>query len=87
MNLKDMVGILYITQIGDVDMRNLYFLDSRGGTRLLATNVDWETALKVKNDFLDAHNFKSYYMRTWEVSEGTMMDVGSHTEFFLWGVI
>ena len=82
-----MVGILYITQIGEVDMRNLYFLDSRGGKRLLATNVDWETALKVKNDFLEAHNFKQYYMRTWEVSEGTMIDVGSHTEFFLWGVI
>ena len=49
--------------------------------------MTWETALEMMNTFMDAHNFKSYYKRTWEVSEGTMVDVGSHTEFFLWGVI
>lgn len=49
--------------------------------------MDWETALKMMNEFMDAHNFKSYYKRTWEVKEGTMVDVGSHSEFFLWGVI
>lgn len=70
-----------------LDLRNLYFKNSWGDYRLIAENVDWETALKLKNEFLEAHNFKSYYMRTWEVSEGTMMDVGSHTEFFLWGAI
>ena len=49
--------------------------------------MTWETALEMMNTFMDAHNFKSYYKRTWEVSEGTMVDVGSHSEFFLWGVI
>ena len=70
-----------------LDLRNLYFLDSRGNKRLLGSNMDWETALKMMNEFMDAHNFKSYYKRVWEVKEGTMVDVGSHTEFFLWGVI
>ena len=69
-----------------MDLRNLYFLDSRGASRLLASDVDWDAALEVINKFLDAHNFKSYYKRFWEVSNGTMIDVGSHTEFFLWGV-
>ena len=66
---------------------NLYFLDSRGNKRLLATDVDWDSAIKIIDKFIDDHNFKSYYKRFWEVSEGTMVDVGSHVEFFLWGVI
>lgn len=36
--------------------------------------------------FLDAHNYKSYYTRTWvEETQGKVYitcDVGSHTEFF-----
>ena len=67
-------------------MRNLYFL-SGGKKRLLGSNLDWDSALAMINKFLDAHNFKSYYKRTWETSDGTMIDVGSHSEFFLWGVI
>ena len=67
-------------------MRNLYFL-SGGKKRLLGSNLDWDSALAMINKFLDAHNFKSYYKRTWETSDGTMIDVGSHTEFFLWGSI
>jgi len=33
---------------------------------------------------LEEKGFQSYYVRTWDVREGTMYDVGSHTEFFLW---
>lgn len=72
---------------GNNSRHNLYFLDSRGNKRLLGVSVNWLTALEMINKFLEAHNFKSYYKRTWEVSEGTMIDVGSHTEFFLWGEI
>lgn len=48
----------------------------------------WELIKK----FLEAHpHFRHYYTRTWETDsngrKGTWFDVGSHTEFFFWGVI
>lgn len=34
--------------------------------------------------FMDNHNYKSYYTRTW-INKGEMVfDVGSWTEFFIW---
>ena len=40
-------------------------------------------AFKAINDFLDDHNYKSYYQRTWKKDDKTtVVDVGSHTEFF-----
>lgn len=68
-----------------LSIRNLYFIDSRGNYRLLATNVEEHEAAMAMCVFLDEHKFKSYYIRTWETEEGLMYDVGSHTEFFLWG--
>ena len=42
-----------------------------------------ELAFKVINDFLDDHNYQSYYQRTWKRDDKTtVVDVGSHTEFF-----
>lgn len=67
------------------EKRNLYFIRSNGEYKLLAENVTNNQALMKINQFLDAHNFKSYYTRTWETTKGTEFDVGSHTEFFLWG--
>lgn len=38
---------------------------------------------KIINDFLDDHNYKSYYQRTWNKDDKTtVVDVGSWTEFF-----
>lgn len=68
-----------------MDVNNLYFIDSRGNHRLLAEGVVESDVSKLIKQFLDDHNFKSYYTRTWWVDEGKMYDVGSHTEFFLWG--
>lgn len=35
-------------------------------------------------DFLDDHNYRSYYTRMWVNDEGeTYYDVGSHSEFFV----
>lgn len=67
-------------------MRNLYFIDSHGNYRLLYENVVEKEVHILIQRFLDEHNFKSYYTRIWETDEGTKYDVGSHTEFFLWGV-
>lgn len=68
-----------------LSIRNLYFIDRRGEYRLLKANVDELEAWLAIKVFLDEHNFKSYYTRTWETEEGLMFDVGSHIEFFLWG--
>ena len=62
---------------------NLYFRDSYGKKRLMASDLQskegvWEHIQK----FLDDHNFKSYYTRTWYADGHTWYDVGSHTEFF-----
>ena len=67
------------------EKRNLYFIRSNGEYKLLAENVNNSQARMKINQFLDKHNFKSYYVRYWNTADGTMYDVGSHTEFFLWG--
>ena len=67
------------------ELRNLYFLASNGEKRLLAENVSYDEAWLVMSTFMKQHNFKSYYTRRWGVKDGMMFDVGSHTEFFLWG--
>ena len=69
-----------------IEKRNIYFIDSRGNYRLLKENVSEREAQVVITKFLNEHRFQSYYTRSWNTSEGTMYDVGSHTEFFLWGV-
>lgn len=68
------------------DKRNLYFINSSGQHRILACEITKNEVSKVIKSFLDEHNFKSYYTRIWETKDGTKYDVGSHTEFFLWGV-
>lgn len=68
-------------------MTNLYFIRSNGEKRLVRENIDPETAMGYINEYIATinPNFKIYYIRTWETEEGTMYDVGSHTEFFLVG--
>ena len=68
-------------------MKNLYFIRSNGEKRLVRENIDPETAMGYINEYIAIlnPNFKVYYIRTWETEEGTMYDVGSHTEFFLVG--
>ena len=65
-------------RIGD-----FYFERWNGERILLAENVDRDTAFTVMSKFLDDHNYKSYYTRTWERNNEAWMDVGSHTEFFV----
>lgn len=63
---------------------NLYFRDSHGNKRLLASNINSkESVWKYIQAFLDEHNFKSYYTRMWYADEYTWYDVGSHTEHFM----
>lgn len=60
---------------------NFYFRRSNGERILLAENVDKNGAFKIMSKFLDDHNYKSYYTRTWEKDNELWMDVGSWSEF------
>jgi hypothetical protein len=64
----------------------LLFEDRYGRYREIAEVADKNEAAIAIKDFLDAHNFKSYYTRSWirekEVGYQVMYDVGSHSEFF-----
>ena len=66
------------------ETRNLYFQRSNGEHRLLATDITEEDAYKEMKKFMDAHNFKSYYTRSWEKDDIKWYDVGSWSEFFKW---
>ena len=64
-------------------MLNVLFENSKGHSRIIGTVENEESAFKVINDFLDDHNYKSYYQRTWKKDDKTtVVDVGSHTELF-----
>ena len=59
------------------------FENSKSQKRIIGTAETNDEAFKVINDFLDDHNYKFYYQRTWEKDDKTtVVDVGSHTEFF-----
>ena len=61
----------------------LYFENSRGVERLIAEVSTEEEAFKEINKFLDEHNYKSYYFRTWMSNGVKYFDVGSWSERFL----
>ena len=60
----------------------LYFENSRGIERLIAEVSTEKEAFKEIHKFLDEHNYKSYYTRTWMANGRKCFDVGSHSEFF-----
>lgn len=61
----------------------LTFENSFGEEREIAVVSSEKDAFAKIREFLDAHNFKSYYTRTTFLATGKRMyDVGSHTEFF-----
>ena len=47
------------------------FENSKGQSRIIGTVENEESAFKVINDFLDDHNYKSYYTRTWKKDDKT----------------
>ena len=64
-------------------MLNVMFENSKGQKRIIGAAETNDEAFKVINDFLTDHNYKSYYQRTWKKDDKTtVVDVGSHTEFF-----
>ena len=61
----------------------LIFKNSRGKERVIAEPTNGDEIFKEINKFLDDHNFKSYYSRSWDNEDGITIDVGSHSEFFV----
>jgi hypothetical protein len=67
----------------------LWFQNSQGKERKIATVNNWPEVWKEIDNFIqecNKHNtkpFKSYYSRVWTEDNGiSIIDVGSHTEFF-----
>lgn len=62
----------------------VYFENSKGKRRVIGEDANTpQEVMKIIQKFLDEHNYKSYYTRTWCKDGWTWFDVGSHTEFFL----
>ena len=61
----------------------LFFVNSQNKRKYLKeVHTKQEINITIKN-FLDEHNFKSYYTRIWQENNEWWFDVGSHTEFFI----
>lgn len=67
-----------------MERKNFYFQRSNGEIVLLAENVTEKEAMVIMREFLNKHNYKSYYTRIIEQPDGRMYDVGSWSEFFYW---
>lgn len=64
----------------------LYFKNSQGKRRKIGKPKTEKEAFKIIHQFLDDHNYKSYYTRTWLNPDNELekiYDVGSHSEFFI----
>lgn len=63
----------------------LYFQNMYGERRVIGYPENRAEAYRIIREFLDNHHYKSYYTREWADKNGeTWVDVGSHTEFFIW---
>lgn len=63
----------------------LYFENSFGKRRRISQVYYMQEVNNIISDFLEDHNYKSYYTRMWyeEDKKELWFDVGSHSEFFV----
>lgn len=61
----------------------LYFKDCQGVDRLIAECDTVSAVHKEIKKFLDEHEYVSHYSRSWGNEENIIIDVGSHSEFFV----
>lgn len=61
----------------------LYFKNCQGKERLIAECETVQEIHKGINKFLDEHEYISHYSRSWGNEESIIIDVGSHSEFFV----
>lgn len=58
------------------------FINSDKVERVIGEAESREECFGAIRSFLDERNFGSYYTRYWNRNGRTIIDVGSHTEFF-----
>ncbi len=59
------------------------FSNCFGDRRMIGSAAQRDEAFKIISSFLNDHNYKCYYMRSWESAKNeTCVDVGSHSECF-----
>lgn len=63
-------------------MANLWFQNRLGQERVIMEVNDFNDVFTGIRNFLDEHNYKSYYIRSWEEDGRIKYDVGSWSEFF-----
>ena len=63
-------------------MANLWFQNSRGQERVIMEVNNFNDVFTGMSNFLTDHNYKSYYIRSWEEDGRIKYDVGSWSEFF-----
>lgn len=61
----------------------LYFQSSNGNRRELGEYTTKKDIYKKINNFLEEHNYKSYYTHIWREGDEVWIDVGSWSEFFI----
>lgn len=61
----------------------LYFKNSQGKERPIAECETTKDVGREIQKFLDDHNYKSYYSRSWGDKGNVIIDVGSYSEFFV----
>ena len=61
----------------------LYFKNCEGKERLIAECDTVSAIHKEIKKFLDEHEYVSHYSRSWGNEENIIIDVGSHSEFFV----
>ena len=68
--------------------KNLYFKHSDGRYTLLLEDCYELEAWDKACEFMKEHNFTYYYVRSWTNDAGNLTwDVGSWSEFFIWGFV
>lgn len=63
-------------------MAKLWFQNSQGQERVIMEVNNFNDVFTGIWNFLEEHNYKSYYIRSWEEGGRIKYDVGSWTEFF-----
>ncbi len=61
----------------------VFFRNSYGVERPIGQAENYEEVIGTIEPFMYKRNFKYYYIRTWMEKDAQILDVGSHTEFFV----
>jgi hypothetical protein len=67
-------------------MIKVIFLNKFNEEKVIAETIDEMRGRAAIYNFLEEHNYKSYYWRYWQDetnTKRTIVDVGSHCEFFI----